>query len=307
MCAELLDAAPDLTAIVAANDLLAIGCYDALEARGLRCPEDISIVGFNDMPFIDRLRPPLTSVRVPAARDRHRGRGPAARAARRRLADRPRDPARADADRQGLDAPPRKPRPRRPTLTRDRRARPRDRPRAAARRRARRGWRPSVRRVDGSPGGRARGPDGQLGRATSSSSSTDPRGRGSRRDRPGRALPVGRAAVLRRRRGRGPAALPATESRAWRACARGIPTASACSARCRCKTPDLAARELEALMALGRVSPGVEVAASVAGTYLGDAALRALLGGRRAQPGAGIRASHDAGVLGAPVFGEHYL
>jgi LacI family transcriptional regulator, galactose operon repressor len=62
---ELLDVAPDLTAIVAANDLLAIGCYDALESRGLICPDDISIVGFNDMPFLDRLRPPLTSVRVP--------------------------------------------------------------------------------------------------------------------------------------------------------------------------------------------------------------------------------------------------
>ena len=64
-CAELLDAAPELTAIVVANDLLAVGCYDTLEARGLRCPDDISIVGFNDMPFVDRLRPPLTSVRVP--------------------------------------------------------------------------------------------------------------------------------------------------------------------------------------------------------------------------------------------------
>jgi LacI family transcriptional regulator len=65
VCAELLDSASDLTAIVAANDLLAIGCYDTLEARGLRCPQDISVVGFNDMPFIDRLPPPLTSVRVP--------------------------------------------------------------------------------------------------------------------------------------------------------------------------------------------------------------------------------------------------
>jgi LacI family transcriptional regulator len=64
-CAELLVAAPDLTAIVAANDLMAIGCYDTLEDRGLSCPEDLSVVGFNDMPFIDRLRPPLTSVRVP--------------------------------------------------------------------------------------------------------------------------------------------------------------------------------------------------------------------------------------------------
>jgi len=62
---ELLDGADDITAIVAANDRLAIGCYDTLEARGLRCPDEVSIVGFNDMPFVDRLRPPLTSVRVP--------------------------------------------------------------------------------------------------------------------------------------------------------------------------------------------------------------------------------------------------
>ena len=61
----MLDAADDLTAIVAANDLLAIGCYDTLEELGLRCPEDISIVGFNDMPFVDRLRPALSTVRIP--------------------------------------------------------------------------------------------------------------------------------------------------------------------------------------------------------------------------------------------------
>jgi LacI family transcriptional regulator len=64
-CEELIEHEPRLTAIVAANDRLAIGCYDVLEARALRCPEDVSIVGFNDMPFIDRLRPPLTTVRVP--------------------------------------------------------------------------------------------------------------------------------------------------------------------------------------------------------------------------------------------------
>jgi LacI family transcriptional regulator len=64
-CHELLDASPDVTAIVAANDLMAIGCYDTLEQRGLRCPDDLSILGFNDMPFVGRLRPPLTSVRVP--------------------------------------------------------------------------------------------------------------------------------------------------------------------------------------------------------------------------------------------------
>jgi LacI family transcriptional regulator, galactose operon repressor len=64
-CEELIEHEPRLTAIVAANDRLAIGCYDVLEAHGLQCPEDVSIVGFNDMPFIDRLRPPLTTVRVP--------------------------------------------------------------------------------------------------------------------------------------------------------------------------------------------------------------------------------------------------
>lgn len=64
-CRELLDRDPRLTAIVAANDRLAIGAYDELARRGLRCPGDVSVTGFNDMPFIDRLQPPLTSVRVP--------------------------------------------------------------------------------------------------------------------------------------------------------------------------------------------------------------------------------------------------
>jgi LacI family transcriptional regulator len=64
-CAEVLAGSPRVTAIVAANDRLAMGCYDTLAALGLACPRDVSIVGFNDMPFIDRLRPPLTSVRVP--------------------------------------------------------------------------------------------------------------------------------------------------------------------------------------------------------------------------------------------------
>jgi LacI family transcriptional regulator len=64
-CAEVLAHQPRVTAIVAANDRLAMGCYDTLERLGLSCPADVSIVGFNDMPFIDRLQPPLTSVRVP--------------------------------------------------------------------------------------------------------------------------------------------------------------------------------------------------------------------------------------------------
>ena len=61
----LLESGGAPTAIFAANDMLALGCYSALERAGLRCPEDVSVVGFNDMPFIDRLNPPLTTVRIP--------------------------------------------------------------------------------------------------------------------------------------------------------------------------------------------------------------------------------------------------
>jgi LacI family transcriptional regulator len=64
-CRELLQRHDDFTAVAAANDMLAVGCYTALDEAGLRCPEDISVIGFNDMPFIDRLRPPLTTVRFP--------------------------------------------------------------------------------------------------------------------------------------------------------------------------------------------------------------------------------------------------
>jgi LacI family transcriptional regulator len=62
---SLLDAGVELTAVLAANDLLALGCYDALAERGLRCPGDVSVIGFNDMPFADKFAPPLTSVRIP--------------------------------------------------------------------------------------------------------------------------------------------------------------------------------------------------------------------------------------------------
>ena len=53
----LLDDGPDFTAIVAGNDLIALGCYDVFAERGMRCPQDMSVVGFNDMPFLDKLRP----------------------------------------------------------------------------------------------------------------------------------------------------------------------------------------------------------------------------------------------------------
>ncbi|SFB84276.1 LacI family transcriptional regulator [Bosea sp. CRIB-10] len=62
--AALLDAAPGLTAIAASNDLLALGAYLELKRRGLSCPGDLSIVGHNDMPLVDMVDPPLTTVRI---------------------------------------------------------------------------------------------------------------------------------------------------------------------------------------------------------------------------------------------------
>ncbi len=62
---KLLKSGEPFTAVVVANDLLALGSLDALREQGLECPRDISITGFNDMPFVDRLQPPLTSLRIP--------------------------------------------------------------------------------------------------------------------------------------------------------------------------------------------------------------------------------------------------
>jgi len=64
-CRELLGSASLCTAVAVSNDLLAVGCYAALDETGLNCPDDMSVVGFNDMPFIDRLKPPLTTIRFP--------------------------------------------------------------------------------------------------------------------------------------------------------------------------------------------------------------------------------------------------
>ena len=53
------------TAIVAGNDLIALGVLRSARALGLACPRDISVVGFNDMMFAEEFTPPLTTVRVP--------------------------------------------------------------------------------------------------------------------------------------------------------------------------------------------------------------------------------------------------
>ncbi|MGG2462945.1 LacI family DNA-binding transcriptional regulator [Streptomyces sp. RGM 3693] len=62
---ELLRRQPDLTAVVAANDTAALGVCAALRDRGLRIPEDVSVAGFDDLPFSVDAAPALTTVRLP--------------------------------------------------------------------------------------------------------------------------------------------------------------------------------------------------------------------------------------------------
>lgn len=63
--ADLLASGADFTAVVAGNDLIALGCVDALMEAGQNVPEDVSVVGSNDMPLLSRMSPPLTTVRIP--------------------------------------------------------------------------------------------------------------------------------------------------------------------------------------------------------------------------------------------------
>jgi LacI family transcriptional regulator len=65
LCAQLVAEGRDFTAVAAANDLIALGCLDVFAEHGVRCPDDVSVVGFNDMPFAARFQPPLTTIRIP--------------------------------------------------------------------------------------------------------------------------------------------------------------------------------------------------------------------------------------------------
>lgn len=56
---------PRPTAVFALSDLMALGCLDAARERGLKVPDDLSVVGFDDIPQAGYLRPPLTTVHQP--------------------------------------------------------------------------------------------------------------------------------------------------------------------------------------------------------------------------------------------------
>ncbi|PKV82956.1 LacI family DNA-binding transcriptional regulator [Streptomyces sp. TLI_146] len=62
---ELLGMPDRPTAVFAGNDLQALGLYEAARERGLRIPEDLSVVGFDDLPLARWVGPPLTTVRQP--------------------------------------------------------------------------------------------------------------------------------------------------------------------------------------------------------------------------------------------------
>lgn len=62
---KMLSESPNVTAVIASNDLIALGVIDAVRNAGKNCPKDISVVGFNNMPLAGRLDPPLTTVNVP--------------------------------------------------------------------------------------------------------------------------------------------------------------------------------------------------------------------------------------------------
>jgi len=61
----LLEAEPGLTAIAALNDSLAVGVLATLREMGIAVPEQMSVVGFDDMPIARDVTPPLTTVRLP--------------------------------------------------------------------------------------------------------------------------------------------------------------------------------------------------------------------------------------------------
>jgi DNA-binding LacI/PurR family transcriptional regulator len=64
---DLLNRPEPPTAIFTGNDLQALGVYQAARELGLRIPDDLSVVGFDDLPIATQVYPALTTVRQPLA------------------------------------------------------------------------------------------------------------------------------------------------------------------------------------------------------------------------------------------------
>ncbi|WP_420719533.1 substrate-binding domain-containing protein, partial [Streptomyces sp. NRRL S-481] len=61
---ELLRRPDRPTAVFAGNDLQALGLYEAARELGLRVPEDLSVVGFDDLPVAPLVGPPLSLIHI---------------------------------------------------------------------------------------------------------------------------------------------------------------------------------------------------------------------------------------------------
>jgi LacI family transcriptional regulator len=66
LMSALLDSPRRPTGVFAPSDVMAVGALDAISDHGLRCPDDISVVGYNDLPLSRFVAPPLTTVELPA-------------------------------------------------------------------------------------------------------------------------------------------------------------------------------------------------------------------------------------------------
>src|SRR3546814_7253838 len=67
---RILSTSPRPTAVFAVNDNTAVGVLAAARAAGLSVPDQLSVVGYNDIPLAARLPVPLTTVHVPFDQDR---------------------------------------------------------------------------------------------------------------------------------------------------------------------------------------------------------------------------------------------
>jgi len=65
MTRDLLHAAPEITAIACYNDLAALGVMQAAASLGRKAPEDLAVVGFDDIPLASLVSPQLTTMHVP--------------------------------------------------------------------------------------------------------------------------------------------------------------------------------------------------------------------------------------------------
>ena len=119
------------------------------------------------------------------------------------------------------------------------------------------------------------------------------------------ALPLGAAALLRRRPGRGPARGRASRTTPWRRSRPSARSALAALGALPLQDPELAAAELRALMAEG-VLRGVEVAASVRGVFLGDDRFEPLWQAAE-ETGALVFVHPTTRGFDSPAFQDYYL